>query len=132
MFRLDRNERRERSTFCRRRRRRRRSNFVSASHSNSIKREGRISSQSTCANKSGSCMFAIYIEWVARCFLFSYTHAHTEDDDDCGTVIVHRVSIHHLFFLTYEDVPPSKAGRSLSSKTMQDPQQHINNIYNGF
>lgn len=30
-------------------------------------------------------------------FLFSYTHAHTEDDDDCGTVIVHRVSIHHLF-----------------------------------
>lgn len=42
-------------------------------------------------------MFAIYIEWVARCFFFSYIHAHAEDDDDCETVIVHRVLIHHLF-----------------------------------
>lgn len=67
-------------------------------------------------------------------FLFSYIHAHIEDDDDCRTVIVHRVSIPSSFSLTYdEDVPPSKAGRSLSSRTMQDPQQHINNtIYNGF
>lgn len=56
-------------------------------------------------------------------FFFSYTHAHTEDDDDCGTVIVHRVSIHHLFLrhIYDEDMPPSKAGRSLSSRIMQDP-----------
>lgn len=60
-------------------------------------------------------MFATSSGWQDVSF-FSFTHAHTEDDANRHTMIVHRAPV-VIFFNWFNDVvSPSKAGGNLSSR----------------